>query len=264
MIKIPCVPFQLHIGQAGENEFRSFSFDWSEWQTAYPYGTIDIVISRPDGQTYPSVTDIADTPYTWTPSSTDTAVAGNGEMEIVLRSDGVIGKTLTFPIVVNSSLTAGDVPSPSPSWYEDTLEARDEAVEASQHYPYIGANGNWFSWDVDNEAFVDTGVLAAGVVDVSGRFSPHIITFSVRKFYLIGGKVIHYTLIGKNNASSISDAYIGELPTAIRPMAAFATPCMVNSQVKTATFNSTSAYLIVSGTIPSGATVELTGTYAIA
>lgn len=37
-----------------------------------------------------------------------------------------------------------------------------QASEAISHYPQIGDNGNWFVWDVDSGAFVDTGETALG------------------------------------------------------------------------------------------------------
>ncbi len=69
-------PAILTLGQAGENAFRPVRIDWSAWQEAYPNGTFSIVIARPDGQAYPAVTGISETPYTWAPNATDTAVNG--------------------------------------------------------------------------------------------------------------------------------------------------------------------------------------------
>lgn len=38
---------------------------------------------------------------------------------------------------------------------------------AASHYPYIGSNGHWFSWDVTNEVWVDTGVSARGATHIA-------------------------------------------------------------------------------------------------
>lgn len=47
-----------------------------------------------------------------------------------------------------------------------TLEAdmgiMTQGGEAVNESPYIGDNGNWYVWDADTEAYVDTGVTATG------------------------------------------------------------------------------------------------------
>lgn len=45
-------------------------------------------------------------------------------------------------------------------------ESAAAAVSAAGHYPYIGDNGNWILWDVDNSEWVDSGVYAKGIVSV--------------------------------------------------------------------------------------------------
>ncbi len=43
---------------------------------------------------------------------------------------------------------------------EDAEVHSNKAQNAANTAPYIGDNGNWFSWDKDTESFYDTGVLA--------------------------------------------------------------------------------------------------------
>lgn len=40
--------------------------------------------------------------------------------------------------------------------------AADRAEAASLHYPYIGANKNWYEWDPATEQYIDTGIKAEG------------------------------------------------------------------------------------------------------
>lgn len=51
------------------------------------------------------------------------------------------------------------------------LEQAEDLVEAmqllSENPPYIGANGNWFVWDTETSAFVDSGVDASITVDIA-------------------------------------------------------------------------------------------------
>lgn len=42
------------------------------------------------------------------------------------------------------------------------LDARDEAVEAAQHPPIPGSNGNWWVWNAANDAYDDTGMPWTG------------------------------------------------------------------------------------------------------
>ena len=51
------------------------------------------------------------------------------------------------------------------------LEQAEDLVEAmellSENPPYIGANGNWYVWDTNTSAFVDSGVDASISVDIA-------------------------------------------------------------------------------------------------
>lgn len=57
---------------------------------------------------------------------------------------------------------AGDVTTVIPE-LEDMME---EVETLSKNPPYIGANGNWFVWDTDTGAYVDSGVDASITVSV--------------------------------------------------------------------------------------------------
>ena len=45
--------------------------------------------------------------------------------------------------------------------------AASKAEAAAEHYPYIGENLNWYYWDVQAGAFVDSGITARGVSGVT-------------------------------------------------------------------------------------------------
>ena len=52
--------------------------------------------------------------------------------------------------------------------YLDQAEDLVEAMQLlSENPPYIGANGNWFVWDTETSAFVDSGVDASITVDIA-------------------------------------------------------------------------------------------------
>ena len=50
----------------------------------------------------------------------------------------------------------------------DAESAKNSAELAARRYPYIGANGNWFVWDMETGRHVDTGVPAKADVPVKG------------------------------------------------------------------------------------------------
>lgn len=52
--------------------------------------------------------------------------------------------------------------------YLEQAENLYEAMEnLSKHPPYIGANGDWFVWDTDTSAFVDSGIDASITVNIA-------------------------------------------------------------------------------------------------
>lgn len=48
----------------------------------------------------------------------------------------------------------------------DVIEKAHNIMELSENPPYIGANGNWFVWDTNTGAYVDSGVDASITVSV--------------------------------------------------------------------------------------------------
>lgn len=48
----------------------------------------------------------------------------------------------------------------------------DRAEAAVEHYPYIGANGNWYVFDLQTEQFVDTTIAATGPQGQTGPTGP--------------------------------------------------------------------------------------------
>ncbi len=59
--------------------------------------------------------------------------------------------------------------------FEKTLnELYDKMENASAKMPYVGTNGNWFTYDTDNEAYVDSGVsVSAGITE--GSVTPEML-----------------------------------------------------------------------------------------
>lgn len=100
---------------------------------------------------------------------TDSELAFNGEYALQIQAvQGNKRKHTLATHFVAGQTFSGDaqwveVPSAFTDALAATINAKDAAVLASGHYPYIDeSNGNWFSWDVSEEEFVDTGIHAQG------------------------------------------------------------------------------------------------------
>ena len=100
-----------------------------------------------------------------------TNVAGRVTCNLVVyNSDGVVG-SFNIWFEVQPSAIAGTDPSQTdiPTLVAQAELAADRAEQAadnaeawSEHPPYIGANGNWFTWDVNTDMYVDSGYFSQG------------------------------------------------------------------------------------------------------
>lgn len=100
-----------------------------------------------------------------------TMVSGRVVCQLVLsNTDGQIGSFNIWLEVQPSGASGGDpsqtdIPALVAQAHEYAEQAEQAAINAaawSANPPYIGANGNWFVYDADTEAYVDTGVYASG------------------------------------------------------------------------------------------------------
>ena len=140
------------LGVVAENEYRTIKVDCTEWLNDLPDALISFVFKRPDGVTYAyQGVRTSGNIFSWSPDSND-----------------VVAKTITAVAKILPSLSGTIGPSQTyPSWVTEVLDAANDAIVASQHYPYIGENGDWFLWDVDLEEFIDTGISAVVVTQES-------------------------------------------------------------------------------------------------
>lgn len=89
---------------------------------------------------------------------------------IVSNNEGTVGSFNVWLEVQESALTGGDASETQlPALVAQAEIAADRAEQAadnaeawSAYPPYIGANGNWFVWDVNTNLYVDSGVFAQG------------------------------------------------------------------------------------------------------
>lgn len=127
---------RLYLGIQGENGARSIVIDVRPWMIGHPQGTVSIWHKR-NGDLIPSPTgavfdDDAGT-VTWTPTSTDTYVSGEGEAEIRMTEGTVIKKSRTVITGISPAVTGAGVPLGS-DWqsYIDEVERIKDESEAAK------------------------------------------------------------------------------------------------------------------------------------
>lgn len=166
LANVPPVP--IPVGVAGENSFRTITFDASKWGADYPDATYTVVYRRSDGYLYPVLVNASADAIVWNPTEIDTAVSGNGQLEVRLLDGETIGKTIIMQTYVAPSLSGdeSEPSTPAPDWVNDVAEDADRAEAAVSHYPKI-INGVWYVWDAEQSDFVSTGISAQGEDGVS-------------------------------------------------------------------------------------------------
>lgn len=158
------------IGRAGENDFRAIEIDVSTWLAVWPDGKISVIYRRPDGELYPVIVAASESPITWRPTETDTAVPGIGQLEARIQIGDVLGKSCTIPVKVTDALGApvGVPEAPAPDWTQtvaqDAARAEDAARAAAETAEYVTGQAAWMYTEIDDGCLVlvqgdaDTGL----------------------------------------------------------------------------------------------------------
>lgn len=170
---------QFYLGVQGENEEQTITIDVRSWLTSYPDGAISIYHKR-NGESVPApvatVFDEEAGTLSWTPTSTDTYNAGEGEAEIRLYENGIIKKSKTVKTQVSPSVTEAGGASLVSGWqgyisYVEMLKngaisaknAAEIYASITAHPPVIDpTSGKWKLWDPSEEEYIETGYQAIG------------------------------------------------------------------------------------------------------
>jgi hypothetical protein len=122
----------LYLGRVGENKYRTVTIDASIWVADWPDCIFSLIYRRPDGLTYPAVIETSCAVITWAITDADTAVKGDGSIELRLLSGDVIGKTDSLPCTVTEAITGeGSTPAdPAPDWL-DTIARDVQTIETT-------------------------------------------------------------------------------------------------------------------------------------
>ena len=162
----------LPLGKQGENMARKIQFDISRWIGTFGPGTVQLLHQRSgDDAPYPVAVEKDGTQAIWTVTSADTAAAGTGRAELQYYVGDALAKSETWMTKVLATLgPAGETPPEAQQgWVDQVLqagtvatEAAEKAANAAVRQPIVGGNGNWWTWDLEAGAYVDTGIYSGG------------------------------------------------------------------------------------------------------
>jgi len=193
---------RLYLGVQGENLAKTIEIDVSHWMELFPNAAISIWHQR-NGDDTPSATgstlDRENKILKWSPTNTDTYVAGEGKAEIRLTENYVVKKTREVITGVSPSVThAGQTLGSDWADYiaaveeekslaviarlgaeaaQDAAEdaqaaaelAQERAEDALNFAPKIDpATGMWTVWEASMQRWVNTGVKAQGPQGIQG------------------------------------------------------------------------------------------------
>ena len=159
---------RISLGKQGEN--NAVRVVWPEiaekYTKLYGDGRFELVVVQ-KGQAYPAVVNVDGPDLIWNVLTADVATVGAGSLELIYYVGDTIAKSQTWETFVEVSESAegtAEPPEPAKNWVDKVLKAGQAAVDASVNSPKIGNNGNWWVWDFNAGAYVDTGVAASGGV----------------------------------------------------------------------------------------------------
>lgn len=96
----------LNLGRQGENNATKFLIDATRWTEEWPEGNIRGAFKTPDGVLRETKMTLAEGVIEWPITSSETALPGNGELELQLTdSEGTVVKSATCTTVVSPSMT---------------------------------------------------------------------------------------------------------------------------------------------------------------
>lgn len=114
----------LTLGYVGENDHTQIRINCASVFADYPSAVVSMTVKAPSGVVYPREVETDGQVVIWTITDSDTASAGNGQIQLTFTEDGTIVKTVIAVTTVRASLV-GDNPPPDPitDWIDEAGEA---------------------------------------------------------------------------------------------------------------------------------------------
>lgn len=154
------LPRRIFIGYERENDARAIGFDLSTFEAEYGAGVLQLLMQRPgETEPYPVLLTVSGSVATWLPSATDTAIEGEGRLQMIYTVNSIIAKTAVISVLIEHSLGAGTAP---PSGYETWLEELTQlAADTQQNAAEAAESAEQASDAADTALDAKTAALAA-------------------------------------------------------------------------------------------------------
>lgn len=117
--------FTINLGRQGENDITEIVFDYSGLVEEYGEGTLSCIVQRKKtDDPYPTILTVEDHMATWSVSSTDTAYAGTGKIQLSYMVDEQIKKSIIYKTKVEPSIlpTSEEPPDPIKNYLDQMVE----------------------------------------------------------------------------------------------------------------------------------------------
>ena len=117
--------FTINLGRQGENDITEIVFDYSGLVEEYGEGTLSCIVQRKKtDDPYPTILTVDNHMATWSVSSTDTAYAGTGKIQLSYMVDQQIKKSIIYKTKVEPSIipTSEEPPEPIKNYLDQMVE----------------------------------------------------------------------------------------------------------------------------------------------
>ena len=160
-------PVVVHCDQYDEGTGRLIAtlYDGDVAYTPAAGATAIIQGMKPDGKGFMYDATISGNTVTANLTEQMSIVAGRVFCQLVITENFNRTGTFVFCLEVQKSALPADSDM-SASDYQVIEALLEEAQAINTNFPYIGANGNWWYWDTQTQAYVDSGVDASITITI--------------------------------------------------------------------------------------------------
>lgn len=117
--------FTINLGRQGENDITEVVFDYSGLADEYGEGTLSCIVQRKKtDDPYPAILTSENHMATWSVSSSDTAYAGTGKIQVSYAVNEQIKKSVIYKIKVEPSIIpiSEEPPDPIQNYLDQMVE----------------------------------------------------------------------------------------------------------------------------------------------
>lgn len=160
-------PVVVHVDQYDHGNGRLIAklYNGSTAYTPASGATAMVQGTKPDGHGFNYSATISGNTVTMNLTEQMSIVAGQVCVQVVITEGSTRTGSFVFFLDVQKSALPADTDL-SASDYQIIEELLEEAQSISSNFPYIGANGNWWYWDVQQSTYIDSGVDASITITI--------------------------------------------------------------------------------------------------